>query len=169
TFTLIPYTTLFRSYSGLQEKLGIKENVIKSGEHKDIMSSSREMTNEEKDILQSVLDDSYERFINIVAEGRDMPEKKVKKLADGRIYSAQQAEKNGLIDEIGYNDNALKALKKDIKAKDAEVFKYSADEGWFSSIYSTKSTLNQFKNELSDLKSIISNDTEAEPMYLYKG
>jgi len=133
------------------------------------MSSSREMTNEEKDILQSVLDDSYQRFINIVAEGRDMPEKKVKKLADGRIYSAQQAEKNGLIDEIGYNDNALKALKKDIKAKDAEVFKYSADEGWFSSIYSTKSTLDQFKNELSDLKSIISNDTEAEPMYLYKG
>ena len=132
-------------YSGLQEKLGVKENVIKSGEHKDIMSSSRKMTNEEKDIMQSVLNDSYERFVGIVAKGRDMPEKKVKKLADGRIYSAQQAEKNGLIDEIGYNDNALKALKKDIKAKDAEVFKYSEDEGWFSSIYSTKTTLHQFK------------------------
>ncbi|MDT3983109.1 signal peptide peptidase SppA [Staphylococcus ureilyticus] len=156
-------------YSGLQEKLGVKENVIKSGEHKDIMSSSRKMTNEEKDIMQSVLNDSYERFVGIVAKGRDMPEKKVKKLADGRIYSAQQAEKNGLIDEIGYNDNALKALKKDIKAKDAEVFIYSEDEGWFSSIYSTKTTLHQFKNELSELKSIISNDTEAEPMYLYKG
>src|SRR5699024_2814661 len=139
-------------YSGLQEKLGVKENVIKSGEHKDIMSSSRKMTNEEKDIMQSVLNDSYERFVGIVAKGRDMPEQKDKKLADGRIYSAQQAEKNGLIDEIGYNDNAVKALKKDIKAKDAEVCKYSEDEGWFSSIYSTKTTLHQCKNELSELK-----------------
>ncbi|ATH59845.1 signal peptide peptidase SppA [Staphylococcus nepalensis] len=156
-------------YSGLQEKLGVKENVIKSGKHKDIMSSSREMTSEEKDILQSVLDDSYERFVNIVEDGRDMSEEKVKKLADGRIYSAQQAKANGLIDEIGYKDNALKALKKDINAEDAEVFKYSEGGGWFSSLYSTKTTIGQFKNDLNELKSIIKNDTEAEPMYLYEG
>ena len=57
------------------------------------------MTNEEKDIMQSVLNDSYERFVGIVAKV-EICQKKVKKLADGRIYSAQQAEKNSLIDEI---------------------------------------------------------------------
>ncbi|WP_145421953.1 S49 family peptidase, partial [Staphylococcus hominis] len=96
-------------YSGLQKNLGIKQNVIKSGEHKDILSSSREMTSEERDILQSVLDDSFNRFVNIVKDGRDMPESKVRKLADGRIYSAQQAKSNGLIDEIGYEDQTVKA------------------------------------------------------------
>src|SRR5699024_9795520 len=106
-------------YSELQENLGIEENVIKSGAHKDIMSGSREMTDEEKDIMQSMLDDSFDRFVNIVKDGRNMSEEKVRKLADGRLYSAQQAEKNGLIDDIAYEDETIKALKKDIKAKDA--------------------------------------------------
>ncbi len=52
--------------------------MIKSGDHKDILSSSREMTSEERSILQSVLDDSFDRFVNIVKEGRDMPESKVR-------------------------------------------------------------------------------------------
>ena len=65
-------------YSGLQEKLGVKENVIKSGEHKDIMSSSRKMTNEEKDIMQSVLNDSYERFVGIVAKVEICQRKRLK-------------------------------------------------------------------------------------------
>jgi len=156
-------------YSGLQKNLGIKQNVIKSGKHKDILSSSREMTGEEKDILQSVLDDSFDRFVNIVKDGRHMSESKVRKLADGRIYSAQQAKSNGLIDEIGYEDSTLKAMKKDMNAKDAEVFEYSEDGGWFSSVYSTKSNISQFTNELKDVKSIIKNDSKAEPMYLYEG
>ncbi|MGM7691121.1 signal peptide peptidase SppA [Staphylococcus saprophyticus] len=156
-------------YSGLQKNLGIKQDVIKSGEHKDILSSSREMTSEERDILQSVLDDSFNRFVNIVKDGRDMPESKVRKLADGRIYSAQQAKSNGLIDEIGYEDQTVKALKKDINAKDAEVFEYSTDGGWFSSMYNVKSSISQFTNEIKDVKSIITNDTKTEPMYLYEG
>ena len=127
------------------------------------------MTNEERDILQSVLDDSFNRFVNIVKDGRDMPESKVRKLADGRIYSAQQAKSNGLIDEIGYEDQTVKALKKDINAKDAEVFEYSTDGGWFSSMYNVKSSISQFTNEIKDVKSIITNDTKTEPMYLYEG
>ncbi|MEP9852250.1 signal peptide peptidase SppA [Staphylococcus aureus] len=156
-------------YSGLQDKLGIKENVIKSGEHKDILSSSREMTNEERDILQSVLDDSFDRFVNIVKDGRDMSESKVRKLADGRIYSAQQAKSNGLIDEIGYEDETLKAMKKDMKLKDAQVFEYSEESNWFSSFGNTKANIAQLKNEYKEIKSIIKNDTKTEPMYLYEG
>lgn len=156
-------------YSELQEKIGVKENVIKSGDHKDLLSSSRAMTSEEKDILQSVLDDSFDRFVNIVKDGRDMSESKVRELADGRIYSAQQAEDNGLIDEIGYEDETLKAMKKDMKAKDAEVFEYSEEGSFFSSFSNAKASIAQFKNEFNEVKSIIKNDTEAEPMYLYEG
>ncbi|WP_251519867.1 MULTISPECIES: signal peptide peptidase SppA [Staphylococcus] len=156
-------------YSELQHRLGVKENVIKSGAHKDIMSSSRKMSKEERNILQSVLDDSYNRFVNIVAEGRDMPKKKVKKLADGRIYSAQQAEDNGLIDKISYEDKTIKDLRKDIHAKDAEVFQYDQEGGFFPGLFQTKATITQFKNDLHGLKSIINNDSNAKPMYLYEG
>lgn len=156
-------------YSELQENLGIKENVIKSGAHKDIMSGSREMTDEEKDIMQSMLDDSFDRFVNIVKEGRNMSEEKVRKLADGRLYSAQQAEKNGLIDDIAYEDETIKALKKDIKAKDAEVFKYNGQSGVFGSLYSAKTAASQLSNQLEDVKAIFTNNTDARPMYLYEG
>ncbi|EJY95466.1 signal peptide peptidase SppA [Staphylococcus arlettae] len=156
-------------YSELQENLGIKENVIKSGAHKDIMSGSREMTDEEKDIMQSMLDDSFDRFVNIVKDGRNMSEEKVRKLADGRLYSAQQAEKNGLIDDIAYEDETIKALKKDIKAKDAEVFKYNGQLGVFGSLYSAKTAASQLSNQLEDVKAIFTNNTDARPMYLYEG
>lgn len=156
-------------YSGLQEKLGIKENVVKSGAHKDILSSSRPMTSDEKNILQSMLNDSFDRFVNIVKNGRHMSEKKVRKLADGRVYSAQQAEKNGLIDKIGYKNEALKSLKKDIHANNAEVFEYSESEGIFSTFFNAQSSVKQFKNDINDIKSVITNDTKAKPMYLYEG
>ncbi|PWZ59499.1 signal peptide peptidase SppA, partial [Staphylococcus pseudintermedius] len=74
---------------------------IKSGAHKDILSSSRKMTDEEREILQSINKDSFDQFVNVVKEGRQMSESKVRELADGRIYSAQQAKSNGLIDAIG--------------------------------------------------------------------
>ncbi|MBF7018441.1 signal peptide peptidase SppA [Staphylococcus sp. 18_1_E_LY] len=156
-------------YSGLQKKLGIKENVIKSGAHKDILSSSRPMTSDEKNILQSMLNDSFDRFINIVKNGRHMSEKKVRKLADGRVYSAQQAKENGLIDNIGYQNEALTALKKDIHAKNAEVFEYSDSVNIFSTLFSAKSTIKQFNSDIKGIKSVITNDSKAKPMYLYEG
>ncbi|MCD8878888.1 signal peptide peptidase SppA [Staphylococcus kloosii] len=156
-------------YSGLQKKLGVKENVIKSGAHKDILSSSRPMTSDEKNILQSMLKDSFDRFVNIVKDGRHMSEKKVRKLADGRVYSAQQAKENGLIDNIGYQNEAISALKKDIHAKNAEVFEYSDSGNIFSTIFSAKSTVKQFRSDIKDIKSVITNDSKTKPMYLYEG
>lgn len=86
--------------SGLYEKLGIKEVNIVSAKNKDMGSVGKPMTNEQLDIYQSVVDEYYEQFVNIVAEGRNMSVADVKKLADGRIYTARQAEENGLIDGI---------------------------------------------------------------------
>lgn len=86
--------------SGLYEKLGIKEVNIVSAENKDMGSSGKEMTAEQLAIYQSVVDEAYNQFVDIVATGRDMSVDEVKKLADGRIYTANQALDNGLIDGI---------------------------------------------------------------------
>ncbi len=85
----------------LFRKLGLRSTVIKSGKHKDIASPLRRMTAEEKKLLQGVLDSVHEQFIRAVAEGRNLPLEKVRKLADGRIFSGDQAKALGLVDELG--------------------------------------------------------------------
>jgi protease-4 len=85
----------------LFRKLGLRSTVIKSGKHKDIASPMRKMTPEEKKLLQGVLDSVHEQFIRAVAEGRNLPLEKVRSLADGRIFSGDQAKTLGLVDELG--------------------------------------------------------------------
>jgi protease-4 len=85
----------------LFRKIGLRSTVIKSGRHKDIGSPLRKMTAEEKRLLQGVLDSVHEQFIHAVAEGRRLPLEKVRGLADGRIFSGDQAKNLGLIDNLG--------------------------------------------------------------------
>ncbi|ABZ83503.1 signal peptide peptidase sppa, 36k type [Heliomicrobium modesticaldum Ice1] len=85
----------------LYQKIGYRPNVIKSGPYKDIASSAREMTPEERAILQGMVDDIYQQFIDVVAEGRHMPHEQVRALADGRVFTGRQAKELGLVDELG--------------------------------------------------------------------
>ena len=85
----------------LFNKIGLRPEVIKSGAHKDIGSPFRKMSPEEKQLLQGVLDNVHEQFIKAVAEGRKLPLEKVRSLADGRIFSGDQAKTMGLVDELG--------------------------------------------------------------------
>ncbi len=91
----------FTNIEELFKKIGIKGVVLKSGEHKDIGSPFREMTPEEKKIVQDVLDDVHQQFIEAVAKGRGMDREKVSQFADGRIFTGQQAKEIGLVDEMG--------------------------------------------------------------------
>lgn len=93
----------------LYKKIGITSEKIKSGPYKDILSSDRPMTAGEKLILQNIVNEIYENFINTVAEGRKMEAGKVRELADGRIYTGMQAKNVGLVDEIGNYYDALAA------------------------------------------------------------
>lgn len=97
---------------GLMNKVGIKTEVIKSGRHKDIASVFRGRTKEEREILQAVLDDVHEQFINAVAEGRKMVPDDVRKIADGRVFTGKQAKALGLVDELGNLEDAIKSASK---------------------------------------------------------
>lgn len=92
---------------GLFQKIGYKADPIKSGKHKDIGSPARSMTVEERQILQSLIDDAYGQFVQAVADGRKLPVETVKPLADGRIYSGQQALDNKLVDALGDSHDAI--------------------------------------------------------------
>lgn len=92
---------------GLMDKIGLKTEVIKSGKHKDIASIFKSMTAEERDILQSVLDDVHDQFIQAVAEAREMEVEDVRELADGRIFTGRMAREVGLVDELGNLEVAI--------------------------------------------------------------
>ncbi len=105
------------NFKGLADKLGVQPQVVKSGLFKDIASPYRAMTDDERKILQGLIDDSYDQFVNAVATGRKMKVDDVKKIADGRIYSGRQAKKNGLVDELGSYQDALDELQATCKKK----------------------------------------------------
>ena len=93
---------------GLFAKVGYKSDPIKSGKHKDIGSPARPMTLEERQILQTLIDDAYGQFVAAVAKGRGMTEEQVRPLADGRIYSGHQALDLKLVDQLGDSVDATK-------------------------------------------------------------
>ena len=97
----------FSNVEELLKKIGLRSYVIKSGRHKDIGSPLREMTAEEKSILQGVIDSVHSQFIRAVAEGRNMEERKVREIADGRIFSGEQAKDLGLVDRLGGLQDAI--------------------------------------------------------------
>jgi protease-4 len=98
----------FQNVEGLYDKLGLKENVVKSAPHKDIGSPTRPMTEDERAIFQDMVDEMYNQFVEIVAKGRHMSVDQVKKLADGRVYTGTRAKELGLVDEVGDFYDAVK-------------------------------------------------------------
>lgn len=121
------------NYAGLFEKLGIEDTTVKSGALKDIGSSTREPTEADKEVLQVYVDSAFGRFVKVVAKGRQMPEETVRKLADGRIYDGAQAKENGLVDEIGFPEDALAALKTEQDLSQAQVVSYQVSSTGFAS------------------------------------
>jgi len=102
----------FANIEELFKKIGIKGVVLKSGEHKDIGSPFREMTQEERKIVQGVIDNVHQQFIQAVAEGRKMDRAKVMQVADGRILTGEQAKQIGLVDQIGNLQDAIDIVAK---------------------------------------------------------
>jgi protease-4 len=96
----------FPVLKGVMEKLGVKVEVVKSAEHKDIGSPFRDMTDSDRRLLQGVVSDVYEQFVEIVSRERRIPEDSVRAFADGRIFTGRQALRLGLVDTLGTFEEA---------------------------------------------------------------
>jgi protease-4 len=97
----------FMNVRELAEKIGLRGMTVKSGEYKDIGSPLRDMKPDERALLQSVVDNVHMQFVNAVAEGRNLPREDVLKIADGRIFTGEQAKALGLVDALGNLEDAV--------------------------------------------------------------
>lgn len=121
----------YANWEELYKKIGISQEKIKSGPHKDIMSPERQMTSEERGIIQVMVDDIYNQFVEVVAQGRKMDTAQVRKLADGRIYTGNQAKQLGLVDELGNMYDAIdEAAKLSGISGKVEIKEYGKQSPW---------------------------------------
>ena len=154
---------------GLMEKIGIVDETIMAGDKKDLFSPFRPITEEERVIVQNMLNDFHQRFMNIVAEGRSgLARDQIKKVADGRVFTAEQALEEKLIDEIGYLDDVIEIVKKKAGIADAKVIMYHRPYSYKNNIYSQMmpsdlTTINLLNIDLQWLM----DDTGLRFMYLW--
>jgi protease IV len=155
------------NYEGLADKYGVDFVTIKSGQYKDIMSPTRQMTEDERQILQRMIDNSYEGFVKVISEGRKMTTDQVKEIADGRIYDGRQAKELNLIDDFGYLEDVIQQMMKDQKLKDAKVVRYTEALGFGSLLNFKVQKLIGPENEMAGLMEILSRPNSPRLMYLY--
>jgi len=110
---------------GLYDKVGISETVYKSGEFKDIGSATRQPTAEENQIWNTLIDQAYQGFVDVIAQGRGLPRETVLQIADGRIYTGKQALDLKLIDALGNEDDAVAGAKELTGLPNALVVRYT--------------------------------------------
>lgn len=126
---------------GLMEKIGIQPTTIASGPKKSMGSPFRAMQPDEREIFQEIIDSLYGRFLEVVRTGRpDLPQDNIRALADGRIFTAQTALQAGLIDQIGYLDDAVSWAKEEANLETARVVTYRSGRGGHANIYSQDDT-----------------------------
>jgi len=123
---------------GLLSKIGVEDEVVKSGDKKDFWSPFRAATTEEKAIMQGIINHLFNRFIDAVLARRGgvLTREELLPLADGRIYTADEALRSRLIDDIGYLDDVIRLMKKSLAIKEARVVTYYRPGSYKPTIYS---------------------------------
>ncbi|MBI5855147.1 MAG: signal peptide peptidase SppA [Nitrospirae bacterium] len=152
---------------GLLQKIGLETKAVVSGPRKDMGSPFRMMTDEERAIFQGLIDSFYERFLTVIKSGRpNLTADTIRKLADGRVYSGEQAKALGLIDGIGYLDDAMTLAKQEAGLSDAKIVRYRRPGEYRPNIYASlfsgpfgSSPLNGF-----DLLALVKGGT---PQFMY--
>lgn len=119
---------------GLSEKIGVEDVTIKSGKNKDLLNPFKTPEPEQLTLLQEVIDDMYDRFRSIVAERRGLDDAALDRLADGRIFSAELAMQEGLIDGIGYWQDVLDEVQSALDAEGLKVVRYSRQESFWDKL-----------------------------------
>ena len=158
--------------SELLERYGIRDQTISSGENKTILSPYQEMRPDQRSIIQSIIDESYGYFVDVVAEGRGMDTEEVLSLADGRIYSGQQALDLGLVDQLGSLDTAFSLAAEKAGISDPNIYQFrNQPAGLMLRLFAAVPGAGHFFDHPLQpmITEIIRQDTEGpRPMYLYE-
>lgn len=154
---------------GLLDKLGVKVVTIHSGANKLMGSFSEPITEEQKAIWQSITDETYNQFVSIVAKGRHLTVDETQKLADGRIYTANQAKNNGLIDGIMGYETYKSLLEQKKGLQKAKFIDYTYTQGTNGLLRYLKSNVKPRRSELGDAVETLEKMHFSEPMLLYQG
>jgi protease-4 len=125
------------NFEEVMKKIGVKGYNIKSGPNKDIGSPFQPLSPEGREILQSLVDNVHSQFVSAVAKGRGMDEARVRKLADGRVYSGAQAKELGLVDQFGTLDDAIElaAKRAGLEPNPAVYYSRTEQERWWERIF----------------------------------
>lgn len=151
--------------ANLVEKYGIEDASIASGDMKNIGSPFKKMSDKERKVLHDIVDELYMRFVTLIAEGRNMEIEDVKKLSDGRIYTGKQAIENGLVDQLGYIEDAILVAKEMAGLREATIVRYKRS-------FTLSEIFTGAMNNLFSERSIKINIIEEGPpglMYLWAG
>ncbi|WP_018932976.1 signal peptide peptidase SppA [Gracilibacillus lacisalsi] len=155
------------NFAEFADEHGIDFNTIKSGEYKDIMSMSREMTDDEREILQTMIDDMYAEFVQVIVDGREMSEDRVRELGDGRVYTGAQAQKEGLVDELGSLDDTIEIMREDHDLAKAQVIEYEPGFNFNQWFGGTVQSMFRSESDLIGIKDLLRENNAPRAMFLY--
>jgi len=156
---------------GLLDKLGIQIEIFKGGKYKDMYWGLRELTSEEETIMQQMIDEYYQQFVDLVAEGRGLSEEEVKDLATGQLYSGTKAKDLRLVDELGDLDTAIN-LAAEIAGIETPVVEYYREPGLIQRILS--GLINSISTRISGLSAQdmilleVLDHNYPQPLFLYQ-
>jgi protease-4 len=152
----------------LMEKIGVEDDSIKSGDKKDLMSPFRAHTPGENAIIQAIIDRLHHRFVEVIYKerGEQLTKDEISALADGRIYLAQQAFENRLIDQVGYLEDAINEIKAQQNIEEAKVVTYYRPGDYKSTIYSQLPSESSFTDLLSS-GLLVPGDTSDGVKFMY--
>ena len=152
------------NFSEAADKYGISQVVIKSGKFKDIGNTFREMKPEEREVFQSLVDESYAEFVSVISEGRGLSEERVREIADGRIYSGSQAKELGLVDSFGGIDEAAIIAGTLAEAQDTTVVRYVETPTFSETLLARLAPRQPEVEQVMDAAGL---NLEPQPYYLY--
>jgi protease-4 len=149
---------------GLLEKIGVAPIAIKSGPMKDAGSPFRSLTEPERAVFQSIIDEMYGRFVGLIVKARKLPEDRVRAAADGRVYTAEQALRLGLVDRIGYLEDVVALAKERAGLTEARVVMYHRPKEYRANIYSATPTPSTAESTLAQFAAALGG---GGPRFLY--
>lgn len=156
----------FVDFAELMEKYGVQAEVVKSGNMKDIGSYFRHMTDKERAVFQSVVDDAFDNFVHVIMEGRGMTEEEVLAIADGRVYTGRQAQLLGLVDELG---DLPEAIEEAARLGEIEGEPYVIEYHEQPDIYEGLFGEARQKTPAEEIQELIQFSTAPTPKFLYTG